>query len=32
VAAWGLALWWLARMSEFVVPERFLAGPEEVST
>jgi tight adherence protein B len=32
VAAWGLALWWLARMSEFVTPERFLAGSEEVTT
>jgi hypothetical protein len=23
-AAWGTALWWLARMSEFAAPERFL--------
>lgn len=23
-AAWGLALWWLARMSQFMAPERFL--------
>ena len=25
-ALWGAALWWLARMSQFVAPERFLAG------
>lgn len=25
-AGWGVALWWLSRMSEFVTPERFLAG------
>lgn len=25
---WGIALWWLARMSEFVAPERFLHVPE----
>lgn len=24
--AWGFALWWLSRMSDFVAPERFLAG------
>ena len=29
VAAWGVALWWLARMGEFVAPERFLAGSGE---
>jgi hypothetical protein len=21
---WGVSLWWIARMSEFAVPERFL--------
>lgn len=25
VAMWGAGLWWLARMGEFVAPERFLA-------
>jgi Flp pilus assembly protein TadB len=25
VALWGGALWWLARMGEFIAPERFLA-------
>ena len=25
-ALWAAALWWLARMSQFVAPERFLAG------
>ena len=29
VSAWGLALWWLAKMSDFVAPERFLVEPEE---
>ncbi|MEW6473136.1 MAG: hypothetical protein AB1679_12770 [Actinomycetota bacterium] len=24
-ALWGIALWWLARMSQFVAPERFLS-------
>ena len=23
---WGIALWWLARMSRFRTPERFLVG------
>jgi tight adherence protein B len=25
LAAWGVALWWLARMGDYVAPERFLA-------
>lgn len=26
---WGLGLWWLARMGEFISPERFLADPQQ---
>lgn len=29
VVGWGAALWWLSRMSDFVAPERFLAGAAE---
>jgi hypothetical protein len=25
IGLWGIALWWLARMGEFIAPERFLA-------
>jgi Flp pilus assembly protein TadB len=28
---WGMALWWLAKMSEFRTPERFLAGEPDQS-
>jgi tight adherence protein B len=28
---WGLALWWLARMSRFRTPERFLVGSVSIS-
>ena len=31
-ACWGVALWWLAQMSEFRVPERFLVGTSSAST
>jgi tight adherence protein B len=30
-AVWGTALWWLARMSDFVAPERFLVARREVA-
>lgn len=30
-ALWAAALWWLARMSQFVAPERFLAGRRPIS-
>jgi len=30
-ALWGVALWWLARMSQFVAPERFLATRQETT-
>ena len=25
LSAWGVALWWLGRMGDYVAPERFLA-------
>jgi Flp pilus assembly protein TadB len=31
VGLWGLALWWLARMGEFIAPDRFLAVDREPS-
>ena len=30
-AVWGTALWWLARMSDFVAPQRFLVARREVA-
>ena len=30
-ACWGVALWWLAQMSEFRAPERFLVGGSSTS-
>jgi hypothetical protein len=28
---WGVALWWLARMSQFLAPERFLGAQQEAT-